>query len=248
MEMEHAQYKKYYVAFLDILGFKNIINNRETTCQSILNIYKVVEVLHKDIMNKGQEDNQVKMKVMSDSICLYIECRPNALCYLINFCTIFQYNLLTLPPPLVPQPIFIRGGIALGEMFIEDDIIFGPALTQAYLLEEKNAKVPRIIILKETLECGKEEADDDKALSLMENLIFQDDDAFYTLNYFFLLCSIDNNTKKNVEDAISYYLDTTIDESIRQKYLYVDKKLRDAEKKYAKTSEGADQCLTKPQQ
>lgn len=251
--MKVEQYTKYYVAYLDILGFKNLIDKTNSTCQSILKIYKSFELLHrlhKETFNSKQVDKQVNMKVMSDSICFYIEYnRPNALSSLISYCTLFQYNLLTLPTSFLPQPIFIRGGIALGEMFIEDDIVFGPALIKAYLLEKNNAQFPRIIILRETLEHGKERASADD-ISLLEKLTFRDDDAFYTLDYFALFYLLENDEKniKNVKAEISQYLDTTEDESIRKKYLYVDKKLRDAEKKYAKISEGADQCLTKPQQ
>ena len=224
--MEDAQYKKYYVAFLDILGFKNLINNPETTCQSILKMYKEFGVMHKTFFNgKRQDIQEVTMKVMSDSICLFIEAdKPNAFYSLILFCTAFQCDLLMLP-----QPIFVRGGIALGDMFVENDIIFGSALTQAYLLEEKNAKVPRIIILKETLEYGKKQGDADGAKDL-DILTFRDDDAFYTLNYlYFLYLEGNNEIKDKIKDVISGYLDTKVDESIRQKYLYIDKNIRQIE-------------------
>lgn len=221
--MVDVQYTKYYVAFLDILGFKNLVNGPEATCQSILSIYQGFDVMQKTYFgNDYGEAQDVKMKVMSDSICLYIEAdKPNALWSLISFCTVFQYDLLT-----IPQHIFVRGGIALGDMFVENDIVFGPALTQAYLLEEKNAKVPRIIILKETLEYGKKQADKDAA-DLMEISTFRDDDAFYVLNYFVLLCFNDNNEKivDQIKAVVSDYLDSTIDESIRQKYLYVENKI-----------------------
>lgn len=222
--MENTQYTKYYVAFLDILGFKNLISGPNSTCQSILKIYRELDVMQKVYFGDEYGETQdVKMKVMSDSICLYIEAdKPNALDSLLSFCIVFQYDLLVLP-----QHIFVRGGIAFGDMFIENDIVFGPALTQAYLLEERNAKVPRIIILKETLDHGKMRADKDTARRI-EQWTFRDDDAFYTLNYFALLYLRGNNEKiiEQLNAVVSDYLDTTIDESIRQKYLYVEKNMR----------------------
>ena len=222
--MEDAQYTKYYVAFLDILGFKNLVSGPESTCQSILNIYRRFGSMKNTFYSKIPEGLQeVNIKVMSDSICVYIEAdKPNALWSLIVFCMSFQYVLLTMP-----QHILLRGAITLGDMFIEDDIVFGPALTQAYLLEEKNAKVPRIIILKETLDYGKSQTDKN-FIETMEASTFRDDDAFYTLNYFLFLFILNDDKRKieSVKAAVSHCLDTINDESIRQKYLYVEKNIR----------------------
>jgi len=222
--MAEAQYTRYYVAFLDILGFKNLVNGSQATCQKILNIYKAFGDMQKAYFGEEYEKTQdVKMKVMSDSICLYIEADiPNALDSLISFCIAFQYDLLTLP-----SCIFVRGGIALGDMYVENDIVFGPALTEAYLLEEQNAKVPRIIIQKKVLDYGKSQVSEGTQPST-DHLIFRDTDAFYTLDYFAFLCLKGNNETiiERVKTTVSHWLDTTIDESIRQKYLYVEKHMR----------------------
>ena len=222
--MADTQYTKYYVAFLDILGFKNLISGSESTCQSILNIYKEFGTIHDELYSDIPEGLQnVNIKIMSDSICVYIEAdKPNALWSLILYCTGFQYSSL-----IMPQHILMRGGIVLGDMFIENDIAFGPALTQAYLLEEKNAKVPRIIMLKETLDYGRSQTDKIKA-ELMKKFTFRDDDAFYTLNYFLLFRPnfSEQDILDQVKTVVSGYLNTTIDESVRQKYLYVEKNMR----------------------
>ena len=44
---------------------------------------------------------------------------------------------------------FFRGAIVKGLLYHKDGIIFGPALVEAYNLEKKSAKYPRIIISKE---------------------------------------------------------------------------------------------------
>lgn len=38
--MDNEQYSQYYVAFLDILGFRNLVNNPKVLCGDILKIYK----------------------------------------------------------------------------------------------------------------------------------------------------------------------------------------------------------------
>ena len=222
--MEEANYTQYYVAFLDILGFKNLVNNPEKTCQDIFKIYDAFGDMQKVYFGEDYGETQdVKMKVMSDSICLYIEAeRTNALYSLLRFCMAFQYGLLALTPC-----IFIRGGITLGDMYVKDDIVFGPALTEAYLLEEKNAKVPRIIVRKRTLDQGAAKATEDRKLHTYF-ATFKDDDAFHVVDYFLLLCDKDRNAQilNRVQETVSYFLDTTVDESVRQKYLYVKKHIR----------------------
>lgn len=219
--MEDAQYTQYYVAFLDILGFKNMVNS--SACEEIVNIYDLVQYRYETLFKSQAEiQNNIKMKIMSDSVCLYIKKDfPNALLYLIAYCVTFQCDLFGR------QGLLLRGGITSGDMYVNDDVIFGPALTEAYLLEEKNAKVPRIIIRKKTIDEGMNGMDEDNAKLLWKSL-FRDDDGFYTLNYFwFLALAKDKNNEalNHVNTLISNQLDTTIDDSIRQKYLYVEKNL-----------------------
>lgn len=215
--MADEQYTQYYVAFLDILGFKNLVNNPKVLCTDILKIYKFLDQYSDMFFGGNFKDikDSIKIKIMSDSICIYIDANaPNALYELVMFCTFFQYNLLT-----IDSCVFIRGGIAYGDMYVKDDTIFGPALTEAYLLEENNAKVPRIIMCKSTLDRGKIEVNKISQES-PDVWTFRDDDAFYTLNYFTLLSG---KVLERVNIIVSNWLDTTTNESIRQKYLYVEK-------------------------
>ena len=220
--MVDTQYTKCYVAFLDVLGFKNRV--KEASCQDILDMYNWFEHIHEAFYEGEAEDvvGNVKMKIMSDSICLYIEEDiPNALYYLIMFCVAFQFSLLDAEPCT-----FVRGGITYGELYAKDDITFGPALTEAYLLEEKNARVPRIIIRKSTLDYGMGKMDEDSKQSI-NYCIFQDDDAFYVVDCLKLhtIAGFQEVLEK-VKKVVSYWLDTTTNESIRQKYLYVKKRIQ----------------------
>ena len=221
--MDNEQYSQYYVAFLDILGFRNLVNNPKVLCGDILKIYKFLDQYNDMFFmfsKDGFEDmkNRIKMKIMSDSICIYIEAdAPNALWWLVSFCTLFQYNLLVIDPC-----VFIRGGITYGDMYAKDDTMFGPALTEAYLLEEYNARVPRIIMCKNILDRGRAEANE-QFRKLLDSLVFRDDDAFYALDYFAFL---GETVLPRINTTISSYLDTTTNESIRQKYLYIEKHIR----------------------
>lgn len=218
--MDDIQYTQYYIAFLDILGFKNLVNSSRT-CEKIVHIYDFAQYRYETFF-KSMDDvaKNIKMKIMSDSICLYIRADfPNALLYLMIYCVTFQCDLLH------SEGLPLRGGITYGDMYVENDIIFGPALTEAYLLEEHNAKVPRIIIRKQTIDEGTREMAKEN-LDLVWKTVFRDDDAFYTLDYFlFLVFGRNNKALDQVKAVISNQLDTTIDDSIRQKYLYIEKNI-----------------------
>ena len=44
------------------------------------------------------------------------------------------------------QGVWVRGGVTVGNILHDDDVVFGPALNRAYELESKVAKFPRIVL------------------------------------------------------------------------------------------------------
>ena len=146
------EYKEYYIAFIDVLGFKQMV--QEKTCKEIVDIYdsiKAMRTLQKKVERNGERisvplmpSEEIHIKVMSDSVCIYIRADiPESLFELIFICIDFQNRMIELDPP-----ILLRGAIAKGELYSSGDILFGPGFVNAYLMEEHNANVPRIIINK----------------------------------------------------------------------------------------------------
>lgn len=227
--MEMVEYEECYIAFLDMLGFKNLIN--DSSCDEIAGIFekfsnkrplKAAYLGNKNIISENTAD-ALKVKVMSDSICFYIDVNvTNALLCIIMSCINFQHELYQND-----IPIFLRGAIVRGHLYAKKDIIFGPGLTQAYLLEENNAKYPRIILTKETLQSVKirKEYNLNDYVSIFRSVVFRDDDAFYAADCTRILLGSDQTIREKVEKRIEHMLDTTVDSSIREKYLYLEKKL-----------------------
>lgn len=225
------EYNKCYIAFLDLLGFKNVIGKK--TCQEILDIFSNIKIPIQSInIYKGgkwvplvdQETiNKVNMKIMSDSICFYITAsETNAFCTLAAVCTMFQIMMLKLP-----DPVLMRGGIVYGELFAFGDITYGPGLTNAYLLEEKSAKYPRIIMTGDIVERAFKETTPN-CQQILSKLLNRDFDAFYMLNYFGLLPA-DGDNKQSTQifyEHIEKVLNSAIDPSIREKYLYLESNMQ----------------------
>ena len=213
------EYEECYIAFLDMLGFKKLIE--EKSCAFIENVISKINhdipILMANSKTKRKKAD-IRVKVISDSICLYISSQMEENLQLLIFsCLCIQHNLLENNPP-----IFIRGGIVKGNIYSKGDVFFGPGLTKAFLMEENNAKYPRIIITNDLLIPFKN-PDSKFFISNLKDLVFRDFDNFYTVNYFDSLESFSPNggLKDKITDYINKVLDTTIDSSLRDKYNYV---------------------------
>ena len=91
--------------------------------------------------------HHVKHYIMSDSIVLYIRADiEEAFLALIGTCLTLQSSLLYRD-----NPILVRGEIAKGPLFVDDRIIFGKGLSDAYQIENGVSIYPRIVFNKELL-------------------------------------------------------------------------------------------------
>ena len=231
LKNEKNHYTRCYIAFLDLLGFKSMIG--KTSCQDILDIFTDMKNPLASIkIGNGESQaeipavKQIQTKVMSDSICFFIDAElQDALFCLLCCCAAFQAKLLNRP-----IPILVRGAIVLGDVFSEGDIIFGSGITNAYLLEEGNAKYPRIIITKETLMNGLKNISRTSIKQNVDVYAFCDSDKYYVANwlgFFFDMASVKNKESNEVRyHKLSAYIDSILgsetNASIREKYLYLD--------------------------
>lgn len=56
----------------------------------------------------------------------------------------YQFNLAL-------EGLFVRGGVSVGDFYINDDIVFGPALLYAHYVESNLACYPRIVLDDKTV-------------------------------------------------------------------------------------------------
>lgn len=156
------------VAFIDILGFKNMISNdidsvilalryikmfcdsffkfptRETGSKTYP-IFNAPEYnndyssIDEDIDDE-YEMNKPVVTMFSDSIVISKTIDDFFdLSEFVEFISKIQYQLLL-------EGILIRGGISIGELYHSDKYIFGSALISAYKIESEKAIYPRIVI------------------------------------------------------------------------------------------------------
>lgn len=212
------EYEECYIAHLDILGFKQLIKSK-TSCEEIARIFDEINTQYEITENEQSlvPHNSIRYKVMSDSICIFISTSiPNALAALIHTCAYFQVRMLRFSPP-----ILIRGAIVKGEIYSEDDVLFGQGLIEAYLIQENYVKYPRIVLSMELIDTL---IDSQYIKDLFEiGLLFKDYDYVYSIDYLkmFYAWSHPKGTDTELASHISYMLNKCFDESVREKYLYL---------------------------
>ena len=135
-----------FVAFVDILGFSDMVRNSEQTGKPALDfIMKLQDILD----NKKQQeffksygpqlcpcsikqslDLDFKATQVSDCVIISVELSPVGLINLLKFCTDIVFKLLD-------EGILCRGYITKGSIFHTENRFIGSAYMEAYHMEEK---------------------------------------------------------------------------------------------------------------
>lgn len=224
--MEQREYKECYIAFLDLLGFKNLIEDKKTSCEDIAELFDEISRDYPVRINGENRDlmdfRLLKKKIMSDTICFYVESSvDNSLAGLIATCDYLQAEMLYYKE----IPTLIRGSIVKGKIFAEGDVTFGPGVSKAYLLEEKTAKYPRIIFTRNLIDDWK--AHDFFGEDYVSTYTFRDSDAFYAIDYLYHFYEDYHrqSTWRSFERYVQGVLDKETNLSIREKYLYLDQNI-----------------------
>jgi len=153
-------YEERILAFIDILGFKDAVNNtvERKNGKEIENRYEIEkidnllneELLYLNIREyllgepeiKGKETSQ-----FSDSIVISYSNVEDI--YLILF------DIYLLCVMALEKGFLYRGAIVYGKVIHTKNKLFGPAIIKAYKMEQEQAVFPRIIIDDEVLDIAK---------------------------------------------------------------------------------------------
>ena len=132
--IDKVKYDKGYVAFLDILGFKNKVESKEFT-----NIYNVFQRIKSEKKNYDDNNNSkygTKFLFCSDSIFI----TGHELDSVVRIASSLSLEIMEL------LDLGVRGAITYGDYFHSGNIVYGPAIIEACRLEKEEAKYSRVII------------------------------------------------------------------------------------------------------
>lgn len=201
---------KYYIAYIDILGIKKAISSSES--ENYLN--KIKELYDATLeLIKANCNNQyflnAKIKIFSDNIVIAIKKTeqlefgtPNDVssCYLMIFTSFFQTLALK-------YSFLVRGAIVVDDLYIDENLIYGKALSTAYMLESEIANYPRIIINPENIHLFTKSDMQQKAL-------YKDSSNLYYLNPFEIYFDYLNEEDKEANiDSIKQILTAKLDKT-----------------------------------
>ena len=115
--MEANKYENCYVAFLDILGFKDLLEHNNM--EEIRQIFEEIREFRPNPLIELPAHNQIKFHIMSDSIIVYVDADiQDSFISLTEVCYQIQIYLLRRE-----KPVLLRGGIAKG-IYIEIKMLF----------------------------------------------------------------------------------------------------------------------------
>lgn len=183
---------KYYLLYIDILGMKSKINSNDSELylNYINNLYRSAI---NTISNLYQEINKIKIdvKIFSDNMIIaikqgeneYLGNDPIKHTLIIEIASFIQVLSLMYSLPT-------RGSIVHDDFYIDENFIYGKALTQAYYLENEIAIYPRIIINDDSVTLFT-------ASQYLKKIIKKDTDDVYYINPFECYFNISKIYKEN---------------------------------------------------
>ena len=214
---ERIKLSPYFVAYMDILGAKKYINSDQS--EDYLN---KIQLLYNETIQMLKANNQniyrlsTKFKIFSDNIIIampyesFLNDLQNSInsLYIMMFVVFFQIVALN-------YSMLVRGSIVIDEFYIDENFVYGKALTQAYKLENEIANYPRVIINPKDI--GKF----NKADTQQRMLIRDNSNLYYIDPFEYYFNEIEGFDKKEalkfVVKTLKSMLNENNDEKINQK-------------------------------
>ena len=203
----------YIVAYIDLLGITNKIKaaDQQLAMNKLHNLY----TFSMDITKKIQidENKDIEFKIFSDNVIIAKKLsdekvqRKRDIRSLLMCAGSFQEQAASESVGWL-----LRGGISIGQLFIDDVMVWGEALLKSYYLEDKVANYPRIIIDKRVIgEINKD--------SQLIEYIRKDFDGLYFLN-FLNDCHFCGEMLMNGFENMQKEIGKSIDERTYQKFCW----------------------------
>ncbi len=204
MDSSELTTSNYYLAYLDILGTKNIVAEDKDDEY----LHKLDKIYKKAINDKGfinkHNNKDIFAKIFSDNILLGVKLNKDEefnkpkLEKLINLAGLIQLNTLK-------EGYLLRGAIVRDDFCDTGIFVYGKALGDAVEMEENIAIYPRIIIQRKNI------------FNTNPAYIMRDSDDYYYVNSYFF--SYKNNFKI-FKDKLLENLKKAKNEKVKQKIMW----------------------------
>lgn len=147
-------HKLSYCAFLDVLGFSERISasyNNDTEDQLLERFHEILSRNMKAI-NDNSRATHLYYKAFTDNVVLsYPQVSDDMET---EFASILE-SICRYQLSMALEGFFIRGGLALGKLFMDKNSVYGKALLEAYRLESKVAVNPIVVLCDDAMKSVK---------------------------------------------------------------------------------------------
>ncbi|MGA3209434.1 MAG: hypothetical protein ABSE05_16620 [Syntrophales bacterium] len=132
------------VAFIDILGYKDRVEEAEKVGKGQYLLENLHEALSRSsgFIKPGFILDDHAIRAFTDNIVLGYPIRKDGEIEL----TMFSIYLSSFQLSMILSGFFIRGGIAIGNLYMDDTVVYGNGLIEAYKAESYLARDPRIVL------------------------------------------------------------------------------------------------------
>jgi hypothetical protein len=216
---KHAgtDYTDSYVAFIDVMGMKELVKRPYGELRQIFNAAEAGKVVYGGIHVPGGHSfigpDHLRMTIMSDSLVLSIDSRVHqAFPKLVGFSSYLIQKLIEV----LDVPVFLRGGMVRGSIFHDGEVVFGPALVAAHDLEKHRAISMRCIVSPDLLE---DQAVQDYLHSNGCALVVDQDDGMHFIDF------LRPENRERLAAIATQVINSDADDHLKQKYRWLRRHL-----------------------
>lgn len=139
-----------YRAHLDILGFSARIraSYKDGTADELLRQFHAIFEKRINQLESDVHESLLYFKSFSDNVLLAHPCFSHDMESEFGF---ILWSISEFQLEMALQGFFIRGGLSVGNLFVDDNSVYGEALIDAYELESKVAVNPIVVLCNQTM-------------------------------------------------------------------------------------------------
>jgi len=138
-------YGDRYMAFVDVLGFSSIIAKSTSDDEVVQRVHQALAGISRKATAARSPHLDVQATSFSDNVVISLPASGPGLFHLIGMINNFSQQLLSLG-------MLFRGAIVRGRALHTEEVVFGPALVDAYRLETSVSLHPRIMLSDPVME------------------------------------------------------------------------------------------------
>jgi len=205
-----ARVQPSIVAYLDVLGFKQQVRASHDAGASDALLQRFASVIREwytSLRGQPADEPGWELKAFTDNVVLGHPIRWDdgeaELTAVLSDVALLQIGL-------AQEGFFVRGGIAAGDLYVDEDIVFGTGLLDAVEAEQR-ANTPRVVLAESAVQLVKKHLECYASVATSpqnRQLLFDEDDQL-VVNY--LDCSWPDRTEPPLFDWLAKHRDVLVD-------------------------------------